>query len=82
MGEPGDLLHHRSRKSSLQLGRLGWRHPLDGRDAKPVQKRTTSYRNHFGIAFVTGITYLIALMFSVQDYAALSSTNTGLPLAE
>lgn len=35
-----------------------------------------------GIAFVTGITYLIALMFSVQDYAALSSTNTGLPLAE
>ncbi|KAH0034847.1 amino acid permease, partial [Aureobasidium melanogenum] len=34
------------------------------------------------IAFVTGITYLIALMFSVQDYAALSSTNTGLPLAE
>jgi choline transport protein len=35
-----------------------------------------------GIAFVTGITYLVALMFSVQDYAALSSTNTGLPLAE
>ncbi|KAI4742769.1 amino acid permease [Aureobasidium sp. EXF-12298] len=34
------------------------------------------------IAFVTGITYLIALMFSVQDYAALWSTNTGLPLAE
>jgi amino acid transporter len=34
------------------------------------------------IAFVTGITYLVALMFSVQDYAALSSTNTGLPLAE
>lgn len=35
-----------------------------------------------GIAFVTGITYLIALMFSVQDYSALSNTNTGLPLAE
>ncbi|OKL63669.1 hypothetical protein UA08_00928 [Talaromyces atroroseus] len=34
------------------------------------------------IAFVTGLTYLIALMFSVQDYAALSTTNTGLPLAE
>ncbi|GAB7354307.1 hypothetical protein MBLNU459_g4826t1 [Dothideomycetes sp. NU459] len=34
------------------------------------------------IAFVTGITYLIALMFSVQDWSALSSTNTGLPLAE
>lgn len=34
------------------------------------------------IAFVTGITYLIALMYSVQDYAALSDTNTGLPLAE
>ncbi|RHZ53577.1 uncharacterized protein CDV56_105687 [Aspergillus thermomutatus] len=34
------------------------------------------------IAFTTGLTYLIGLMFSVQDYAALSSTNTGLPLAE
>ncbi|KAF3799375.1 7-keto 8-aminopelargonic acid transporter [Colletotrichum gloeosporioides] len=35
-----------------------------------------------GIAFVTGITYLITLMFSVQDFDALSTTNTGLPLAE
>ncbi|KAJ5906293.1 uncharacterized protein N7473_003209 [Penicillium subrubescens] len=34
------------------------------------------------IAFITGLTYLIGLMFSVQDYAALSTTNTGLPLAE
>ena len=34
------------------------------------------------IAFITGLTYLIALMFSVQDYAALATTNTGLPLAE
>jgi choline transport protein len=34
------------------------------------------------IAFVTGITYLIALMFSVQDWTALSNSNTGLPLAE
>lgn len=34
------------------------------------------------IAFVTGITYLIALMFSVQDWTALASTSTGLPLAE
>ncbi|GAM42824.1 hypothetical protein TCE0_044r17147 [Talaromyces pinophilus] len=34
------------------------------------------------IAFLTGLTYLIALMFSVQDFAALSTTNTGLPLAE
>lgn len=34
------------------------------------------------IAFTTGLTYLIALMFSVQDFAALSTTNTGLPLAE
>ncbi|KAK7548107.1 putative choline transporter Hnm1 [Phyllosticta citricarpa] len=34
------------------------------------------------IAFVTGLTYLIALMFSVQDYAALSDSPTGLPLAE
>ncbi|KAK8090397.1 hypothetical protein PG997_005358 [Apiospora hydei] len=34
------------------------------------------------IAFCTGLTYLIALMFSVQDYSALASTPTGLPLAE
>lgn len=34
------------------------------------------------IAFCTGISYLIALMFSVQDYSALATTNTGLPLAE
>ncbi|KAJ5495582.1 hypothetical protein N7539_000698 [Penicillium diatomitis] len=34
------------------------------------------------IAFVTGLTYLVGLMFSVQDYAALSTTSTGLPLAE
>ncbi|KAH7311450.1 choline transport protein [Stachybotrys elegans] len=34
------------------------------------------------IAFCTGITYLMALMFSIQDFDALSSTNTGLPLAE
>src|SRR5689334_4736552 len=34
------------------------------------------------IAFCTGITYLVALMFSIQDFDALTSTNTGLPLAE
>ncbi|KAF2144282.1 uncharacterized protein K452DRAFT_246583 [Aplosporella prunicola CBS 121167] len=34
------------------------------------------------IAFITGLSYLIALMFSVQDYSALSTTPTGLPLAE
>ncbi|KAH8659265.1 choline transport protein [Tricladium varicosporioides] len=34
------------------------------------------------IAFVTGITYLITLMYSVQDWTALASTSTGLPLAE
>ncbi|KAI7157332.1 amino acid permease [Hortaea werneckii] len=34
------------------------------------------------IAFVTGITYLITLMFSVQDWRALSNSNTQLPLAE
>ncbi|RDL32687.1 Uncharacterized protein BP5553_09143 [Venustampulla echinocandica] len=34
------------------------------------------------IAFVTGLTYLITLMFSVQDYSALATTSTGLPLAE
>ncbi|KAI9836024.1 MAG: hypothetical protein M1819_001635 [Sarea resinae] len=34
------------------------------------------------IAFVTGLTYLIALMFSVQNYSELSTSNTDLPLAE
>ncbi|KAM3071821.1 hypothetical protein ACMFMG_009678 [Clarireedia jacksonii] len=34
------------------------------------------------IAFVTGLSYIIGLMFCVQDYSALSTTNTGLPLAE
>ncbi|EFX05186.1 choline transporter [Grosmannia clavigera kw1407] len=34
------------------------------------------------IAFVTGLTYLIALMFCVQDYAALGDTNMVLPLSE
>ncbi|KAI8724320.1 Choline transport protein [Fusarium sp. LHS14.1] len=34
------------------------------------------------IAFCTGLTYLVALMFSIQDFDALSETNTGLPLAE
>ncbi|KAH9841313.1 amino acid permease [Teratosphaeria destructans] len=34
------------------------------------------------IAFVTGFTYLIALMFSVQDWTALSNSNIGLPLTE
>jgi len=34
------------------------------------------------IAFVTGISYLLVLMFSVQDYSALAGTSTGLPLAE
>ncbi|KAH1660150.1 hypothetical protein KXX65_004240 [Aspergillus fumigatus] len=35
-----------------------------------------------GIAFVTGLTYLLSLMYSVQDYSSLASTQTGLPLAE
>ncbi|KAM0282379.1 hypothetical protein ACHAQH_003058 [Verticillium albo-atrum] len=35
-----------------------------------------------GIAFCTGITYLITLMFSIQDFDALTTNNTGLPLAE
>ncbi|PYH72294.1 putative choline transporter Hnm1 [Aspergillus vadensis CBS 113365] len=34
------------------------------------------------IAFVTGLTYLLSLMFSVQDYASLADSPTGLPLAE
>jgi choline transport protein len=34
------------------------------------------------IAFCTGLSYLIGLMFSVQDYSTLATTNTGLPLAE
>ncbi|KAJ5157654.1 uncharacterized protein N7482_008754 [Penicillium canariense] len=34
------------------------------------------------IAFVTGVAYLVSLMFSVQNYSSLASTHTGLPLAE
>ncbi|CAG7555194.1 unnamed protein product [Fusarium equiseti] len=34
------------------------------------------------IAFCTGITYLISLMFSIQDFDQLTSANTGMPLAE
>lgn len=34
------------------------------------------------IAFITGLTYLVGLMFSVQDFGALATTSTGLPLAE
>ncbi|KKF95607.1 Choline transport protein [Ceratocystis platani] len=34
------------------------------------------------IAFVTGLTYLITLMFCIQDFDALTTTNTGLPLTE
>jgi choline transport protein len=31
---------------------------------------------------VTGLSYLLSLMFSVQDYGSLADTHTGLPLAE
>ncbi|KAJ5630466.1 uncharacterized protein N7484_010566 [Penicillium longicatenatum] len=34
------------------------------------------------IAFVTGVSYLLSLMFSVQNYDRLADTRTGLPLAE
>ncbi|KAK9852657.1 hypothetical protein MYU51_007771 [Penicillium brevicompactum] len=34
------------------------------------------------IAFVTGLSYLLSLMFSVQNYGSLADTSTGLPLAE
>ncbi|KAK1138924.1 hypothetical protein N8T08_001664 [Aspergillus melleus] len=34
------------------------------------------------IAFVTGLSYMLSLMFSVQDYGSLADTPTGLPLAE
>ncbi|KAJ5864239.1 uncharacterized protein N7529_006155 [Penicillium soppii] len=34
------------------------------------------------IAFVNGLSYLLSLMFSVQDYGSLGDTSTGLPLAE
>jgi choline transport protein len=34
------------------------------------------------IAFVTGLSYLLSLMFSVQNYGSLADTHTGLPLAE
>ncbi|KAL9565017.1 hypothetical protein ACKAV7_010875 [Fusarium commune] len=34
------------------------------------------------IAFCTGLTYLISLMFSIQDFDQLTLGNTGMPLAE
>lgn len=34
------------------------------------------------IAFVTGLAYLLSLMFSVQNYNSVANTQTGLPLAE
>ncbi|OJJ46072.1 hypothetical protein ASPZODRAFT_97590 [Penicilliopsis zonata CBS 506.65] len=34
------------------------------------------------IAFITGLSYLLSLMYSVQDYAGLTKTSTGLPLSE
>ncbi|CAM1510694.1 Fc.00g010290.m01.CDS01 [Cosmosporella sp. VM-42] len=34
------------------------------------------------IAFCTGLTYLVSLMFSIQDFDALTNTNTGMPLVE
>ncbi|OQD73850.1 hypothetical protein PENDEC_c013G06282 [Penicillium decumbens] len=34
------------------------------------------------IALVTGLAYLLSLMFSVQNYNSLADTQTGLPLAE
>ncbi|KAG5659123.1 hypothetical protein KAF25_000325, partial [Fusarium avenaceum] len=34
------------------------------------------------IAFCTGLTYLISLMFSIQDFDQLTTGNTGMPLAE
>ncbi|PWY71045.1 amino acid transporter, partial [Aspergillus sclerotioniger CBS 115572] len=34
------------------------------------------------IAFVTGLSFLLSLMFSVQDYSSLANSPTGLPIAE
>ncbi|KAF5672735.1 choline transporter [Fusarium denticulatum] len=34
------------------------------------------------IAFCTGLTYLVSLMFSIQDFDQLTAGNTGMPLAE
>ncbi|CAG8298511.1 unnamed protein product [Penicillium nalgiovense] len=49
---------------------------LGGLDGISVSSITLS------IAFVTGLSYLLSLMFSVQDYGSLADTHTGLPLAE
>lgn len=49
---------------------------------KPSRNAPLAIAITLTIAFCTGITYLIGLMFSVQDYAALATSNTGLPLAE
>jgi hypothetical protein len=49
----------------------------------PSQKAYTSTTVcTLGIAFVTGLSYLLSLMFSVQDWSTLADSQTGLPLAE
>ncbi|KAF2086536.1 hypothetical protein K490DRAFT_74457 [Saccharata proteae CBS 121410] len=48
----------------------------------PFRKAPLALLRTLSIAFVTGLSYLLALMFSVQDYAALSNSSTGLLLAE
>ncbi|GAD94154.1 amino acid permease, putative [Paecilomyces variotii No. 5] len=50
--------------------------PNPGRNAPLALACTLS------IAFVTGLTYMLSLMFSVQDYSTLANSSTGLPLAE
>ncbi|CAI7610698.1 unnamed protein product [Penicillium bialowiezense] len=52
---------------------------LDGISECAIGSRTAIT---LSIAFVTGLSYLLSLMFSVQNYGTLADTSTGLPLAE
>lgn len=68
----------------LNVSKTCQRVPLytDSNSLQPSRNAPIALCITLTIAFCTGITYLIGLMFSVQDYAALASSHTGLPLAE
>ncbi|ODM19779.1 hypothetical protein SI65_04765 [Aspergillus cristatus] len=48
----------------------------------PGRNAPIALASSISIAFITGLSYLLSLMFSVQDYKSLTDSPTGLPLAE
>ncbi|PYI03918.1 amino acid transporter [Aspergillus sclerotiicarbonarius CBS 121057] len=48
----------------------------------PGQNAPLALACTLAIAFITGLSFLLSLMFSVQDYSSLSNSPTGLPIAE